>query len=60
MVFMSHAQESQITEPESFPQCVARLQQLARNAGVSENTTVDILGQVKPLPKILDYDRNQP
>ena len=60
MVFMSHAQQSQITEPESFPQCVARLQQLARNAGVSENTTVDILGQVKLLPKILDYDRNQP
>jgi membrane-bound lytic murein transglycosylase B len=59
VAFMSHTQESQITE-ESFPQCMARLQQLARNAGVSEITTVDILGQVKLLPKILSYDRNQP
>ena len=60
IAFMSHAQQSQKTEAELFPQCMVRLQQLARNAGVSENTTVDILGQVKLLPKILSYDRNQP
>ena len=60
IAFMSHAQQSQRTEAELFPQCMVRLQQLARNAGVSENTTVDILGQVKLLPKILSYDRNQP
>ena len=60
IAFMSHAQQSQKTEAELFPQCMVRLQQLARNAGVSESTTVDILGQVKLLPKILSYDRNQP
>jgi membrane-bound lytic murein transglycosylase B len=56
----AQAQESQEPMAETFPQCIERLQLLARNSGVSENTTVDILGQVKPLPKILDYDRNQP
>jgi membrane-bound lytic murein transglycosylase B len=60
VAFISHAQDDQNPESESFPQCIERLQQLARNAGVSENTTVDILGLVKPLPKILGYDRNQP
>ena len=60
MAFISQAQDGQKSESESFPQCIERLQQLALNAGVSENTTVDILGQVKPLPKILGYDRNQP
>mgnify|MGYP003650339355 FL=1 len=60
VTLVSHGQESQKTEPDTFGQCIERLQQQARNAGVSENTTVDILGQVKPLPKILDYDRNQP
>jgi membrane-bound lytic murein transglycosylase B len=60
VAFISQAQDGQKPESESFPQCIERLQQLALNAGVSENTTVDILGQVKPLPKILGYDRNQP
>ena len=60
VAFVSYGQEGLKPEPDTFPQCIERLQQQARNAGVSENTIVDILGQVKPLPKILDYDRNQP
>jgi membrane-bound lytic murein transglycosylase B len=60
VAFISYGQQSQTSEPDSFPQCIERLQQLARDAGVSEITTVDILGQVNPLPKILGYDRNQP
>jgi membrane-bound lytic murein transglycosylase B len=60
VTFVTQAQESQIPEADTFPQCIERLQQQARNAGVSENTTVDILGKVRPLPKILGYDRNQP
>jgi membrane-bound lytic murein transglycosylase B len=59
-VFNSYAQPSQTSETDTFPQCIERLQQLARDAGVSENTAVEILGQIKPLPKILRYDRNQP
>ena len=58
--FVSHGQESTQTAAETFGQCIERLQQQARNAGVSQNTTVDILGKVKPLPKILGYDRSQP
>lgn len=60
VVFVAHSQENPTAESELFSQCIERLQQQARNAGVSESTTVDILGQVKPLPKILSYDRNQP
>ena len=60
MAFISYGQQSQKSEPDTFPQCIERLQQLARDAGVSEITTVDILGKVKPLPRILGYDRNQP
>ena len=60
VAYVSHAQEVQNPDPIPFAQCIERLQQQARNAGVSENTTLDILGQVKPLPKILGYDRNQP
>ena len=60
VAFISYGQQSQKSEPDTFPQCIERLQQLARDAGVSEITTVDILGKVKPLPRILGYDRNQP
>jgi membrane-bound lytic murein transglycosylase B len=60
LAFTSLAQETDIPETISFPQCVERLQQQALQAGVSENTRTNILGQVKPLPKILGYDRNQP
>jgi membrane-bound lytic murein transglycosylase B len=60
VTFVTKAVESQIPGSDTFPQCIERLQQQARIAGVSENTAVDILGQIKPLPKILGYDRNQP
>ncbi|WP_339724497.1 lytic murein transglycosylase [uncultured Paraglaciecola sp.] len=60
MANVAHAQQSPEVVAETFPQCIERLQLLARNSGVSENTTVDILGQVRPLPKILEYDRSQP
>jgi membrane-bound lytic murein transglycosylase B len=60
IAFISYGRQSQTSGPDRFSQCIERLQQQARDAGVSENTTVDILGQVKPLPKILSYDRNQP
>jgi membrane-bound lytic murein transglycosylase B len=60
VAIFSHAQVIQTPEPTTFPKCIERLQKLARNTGVSENTTINILGQVKPLPKILGYDRNQP
>ncbi|MBL4632049.1 MAG: lytic murein transglycosylase [Paraglaciecola sp.] len=59
-MFTSHSQETQQTEADTFAQCIERLQQQARHAGVSENTTIDILGKVKLLPKILGYDRNRP
>ncbi|MBU3003941.1 lytic murein transglycosylase [Paraglaciecola arctica] len=58
--FVAHGQQSSTPEADSFGQCIERLQQEARDAGVSERTTVDILGQVKPLERILSYDRNQP
>ncbi|MEP1445951.1 MAG: lytic murein transglycosylase [Paraglaciecola sp.] len=58
--FVSYGQQSQTPEADSFGQCIERLQQEARDAGVSERTTIDILGQVKPLERILSYDRNQP
>ena len=60
VAIFSHAHELQASEPDTFPQCIERLQQQALNAGVSKSIATDILGQVKPLPKILGYDRNQP
>ncbi|MDN4500808.1 lytic murein transglycosylase [Alteromonadaceae bacterium BrNp21-10] len=45
---------------QAFPQCIARLQQQAIGAGVSQSTADDVLGKMQPLPKILGYDRNQP
>ena len=49
----SYGLQSQASEPDMFPQCIERLQQQARNAGVSDNTIINILGHVKPLPKFL-------
>ncbi len=60
VVFISYDLQSQTSDLDTFPQCIERLQQQARDAGVSDNTTINILGHVKPLPKILSYDRNQP
>lgn len=59
-VGLAQAQESPAPDAETFPQCIERLQSLARSAGVSETTSADILGQVQLLPKLLEYDRNQP
>ncbi len=56
----SYGLQSQTSEPDAFPQCIERLQQQPRDAGVSDNTIINILGYVRPLPKILSYDRNQP
>jgi membrane-bound lytic murein transglycosylase B len=59
-VGLAQAEESPAPDAETFPQCIERLQSLARSAGVSETTSADILGQVQLLPKLLEYDRNQP
>jgi len=45
---------------QSFKQCIAGLQQQAAAAGLSEYTVNTVLAQVTHLPKILEYDRNQP
>ncbi len=60
VALLSYGLQSQTSEPDAFPQCIERLQQQARDAGVSDNTIINILGYVRPLPKILSYDRNQP
>lgn len=60
IAWVSYAQESEFSAQATFGQCIERLQEQARSAGVSENTTVEVLGQMQPLPKILGYDRNQP
>jgi membrane-bound lytic murein transglycosylase B len=44
----------------SFEQCITGLQARAIEAGVSAQTSQDVLGQAKYLEKILSYDRNQP
>ncbi|MFT2090222.1 lytic murein transglycosylase [Paraglaciecola sp. 2405UD69-4] len=57
--FLSTAQDV-TTNQETFPQCISRLQQQALASGVSEATTTNILGNIEAMPKLLDYDRNQP
>ncbi|WP_133470169.1 lytic murein transglycosylase [Paraglaciecola marina] len=47
-------------EQETFPQCIDRLQQRALAAGVSEVTTNNVLAKIELMPKLLEYDRNQP
>ena len=54
------SQETTPPEQESFPQCIERLQQQALAAGVSETTSNNILANLKAMPKLLSYDRNQP
>lgn len=61
--FPADAQESVIDPVQampSFQQCLAGLQAQAIEAGVSAQTSHDVLGQAKHLEKILSYDRNQP
>jgi membrane-bound lytic murein transglycosylase B len=60
VAFTSYGQSTLQSEFDMFSQCIERLQQKALNSGVSKKTTKDILGQIKPLPKVLGYDRNQP
>jgi len=43
-----------------FAQCVEGLQSQAKELGVSESIRRDVLAKVKFLPKIIEYDRNQP
>jgi len=56
----SAAEAKASLELNTFSQCISRLQQQAKNAGVSDITAEQVLGKVSPLPKILSYDRNQP
>ena len=43
-----------------FSECVLGLQQQATASGLSEHTVQNVLAKVSYLPKILEYDRNQP
>lgn len=45
---------------ESFQECKVTLQTEAREAGVKENTVVEILGNSKYVSNVIKYDRNQP
>ena len=47
-------------ETATFEQCVVGLQEQALSAGVSQDTVSNVLGNVKYVAKILEYDRNQP
>lgn len=51
---------SQIALAEQFPQCVALFQNQAKEKGMSTYLVEDVLGQVKSIPKVLEYDRRQP
>lgn len=48
------------TQEINFAQCVQKLQLQAEKLGVSDKTRTEVLAQVKFLPKIIEYDRNQP
>jgi membrane-bound lytic murein transglycosylase B len=45
---------------KDFPQCIARFQQQALDSGVSEHTSQNIVANLKPIEKLLQYDSNQP
>ncbi|MEP2651314.1 MAG: lytic murein transglycosylase [Paraglaciecola sp.] len=45
---------------ETFPQCIDRLQQRALAGGVSQATTNNVLAKIELMPRLLEYDRNQP
>jgi membrane-bound lytic murein transglycosylase B len=51
---------SQEPNTDAFKQCIAGLQVQAAAAGLSDHTVNTVLAQVSHLPKILEYDRNQP
>lgn len=45
--------------PDTFSACLARLQQEARLQGLSQQS-IAVLGEVNPLPRTIELDRNQP
>ena len=47
-------------EPETFRQCISDLQNEALDAGVSESTVTQVLGNSKFISKVIQYDRKQP
>ncbi|MEP1386036.1 MAG: lytic murein transglycosylase [Paraglaciecola sp.] len=57
--FFGSAQEV-TPEQETFPHCIDRLQQRALAAGVSAATANNVLAKIELMPKLLEYDRNQP
>ncbi|WP_317932279.1 lytic murein transglycosylase [Halioxenophilus sp. WMMB6] len=44
---------------ESFPECITRLQAQARHENLPE-PMIAVLGQVQPIPRTIELDRNQP
>ena len=55
----AQAEQNQVPAAE-FGQCIAQLQQQALAAGVAAETVNQVLGNARQLPKVLEYDRNQP
>jgi membrane-bound lytic murein transglycosylase B len=50
----------QLLAQTPFEQCVARLEILARERGISPATARDVLAEVKPLERVISADRSQP
>ncbi len=49
-----------VPAPEDWAACVDRLQTQAREAGISATTVETVLGQVSPIPRVIELDRSQP
>lgn len=47
-------------EPAGFSACITRLQDKAREAGVSDAVVTSVLGQVAWVPRVIELDRRQP
>ncbi|KPQ02814.1 lytic murein transglycosylase [Marinobacter sp. HL-58] len=47
-------------EPESFPQCIERLESRAISAGVSSETATEVLASAEYLQQVIELDRRQP
>ncbi|MGJ8681207.1 lytic murein transglycosylase [Paraglaciecola sp.] len=58
--FSSSANERVEMLKNDFPQCLVRLQQQALDSGVSAQTNQQVLANLKPIEKLLQYDSNQP
>lgn len=48
------------TQQAAFPQCIAQLQDTAREQGISAHAIDNVLGQSVFQAKVIGYDRNQP